>query len=305
MSRPGIHWLQVPSGGSLEAVRLVRPRTDAGKAPLFFVHGGPGFPNSYLAPRLAALFPDRPLVFWDQPGAGRSADGVLPLDALGRRLVALVGWCAGHFDRSVQLVAESFGSLLALHVMQALRPHLEAYVAVSQVCCLRHSEHLSVMRATRPDAPGSDRAKRRVLDLWERYREDPGLAGDYLRASRRLLLAQGALARKKTTMPLAVLHQWSAYGWRPDLWRRWSRGLAASLDALWPEIFAMDRRSFSDWDGLPRCFLFGEADGVVLPESVPASFWADGGRQMPVRGAAHLLLHEQPQALVAATRWMP
>jgi pimeloyl-ACP methyl ester carboxylesterase len=303
VSNAGIRWRQVPLEGRPETIRLVSPELDAGHAPLVFVHGGPGFPNSYLARRMAALFPDRPLVFWDQPGAGASVPEVLPFPALGERLVALVTWSEREFDRSVHLVAESFGSLLALGVMGALIPHLEAYTAVSQVCCLPHSEHLSVLQATRSDAPGSERDKRRLIQSWEGYQEDPGMALDYLRASRRLLQAQGRFARRGSTFPLAILRQWAAYGWRPDLWWRWTRGLRSSLETLWPHAYGLDYRTFSAWNGLRRSFLFGDHDGVILPESVPDSFWADGGRQILVPGAGHLLLHEHPEPLVAAIRW--
>jgi len=44
---------------------------DGDKTPLLLLHGGPGFPSYYLNP-LAALSKDRPIIFFDQLGSGRS-----------------------------------------------------------------------------------------------------------------------------------------------------------------------------------------------------------------------------------------
>lgn len=82
--------------------------------PLVLIHGGPGDPHDYLEP-LAALAIDRPVVFYDQLGCGRSDR---PADA------AL--WQVGHFVEElrcllrdlgfprVYLFGHSWGSMLAL-----------------------------------------------------------------------------------------------------------------------------------------------------------------------------------------------
>ncbi|WP_297691143.1 proline iminopeptidase-family hydrolase [uncultured Eudoraea sp.] len=44
---------------------------DSDKTPLLLVHGGPGFPSYYLNP-LKELGKDRPVIFYDQLGCGRS-----------------------------------------------------------------------------------------------------------------------------------------------------------------------------------------------------------------------------------------
>ena len=44
---------------------------DSDKTPLLLVHGGPGFPSYYLNP-LKELGKDRPVIFFDQLGCGRS-----------------------------------------------------------------------------------------------------------------------------------------------------------------------------------------------------------------------------------------
>jgi proline iminopeptidase len=44
---------------------------DGPGTPLLLLHGGPGFPSQYLEP-LAALGDERPVIFYDQLGCGRS-----------------------------------------------------------------------------------------------------------------------------------------------------------------------------------------------------------------------------------------
>jgi proline-specific peptidase len=59
-------YVQVPGGRVWYEVIGSGPRT-----PLLLLHGGPGAPGYYLKP-LAALADERPVVFYDQLGAGRS-----------------------------------------------------------------------------------------------------------------------------------------------------------------------------------------------------------------------------------------
>src|SRR6476619_5420521 len=44
---------------------------DKKKTPLLLLHGGPGHPSYYLSP-LEELSADRPVIFYDQLGCGRS-----------------------------------------------------------------------------------------------------------------------------------------------------------------------------------------------------------------------------------------
>ncbi|QTX05689.1 proline iminopeptidase-family hydrolase [Agromyces archimandritae] len=60
-------------GSAPEASRTAsRTRPDDGPVPLVILHGGPGFPSDYLHPLAAGLAEDRPVVVYDQIGAGRS-----------------------------------------------------------------------------------------------------------------------------------------------------------------------------------------------------------------------------------------
>ena len=82
---------------------------------MIVLHGGPDFDHTYLLPELDRLAQHARLIYYDQRGRGRSADGVRPedvtlasemsdLDALRRSIGA----------ESVGLIGHSWGGLLAM-----------------------------------------------------------------------------------------------------------------------------------------------------------------------------------------------
>jgi proline iminopeptidase len=83
--------------------------------PIIVLHGGPDFDHSYLLPEMDRLSDSFRLIYYDQRGRGRSADGVKPED------VTLVSDIADiekvrqyyHLD-SVVLLGHSWGTVLAL-----------------------------------------------------------------------------------------------------------------------------------------------------------------------------------------------
>jgi pimeloyl-ACP methyl ester carboxylesterase len=107
---------------------------------LLLLHGGPGFPMTFLAPLLAEWEKDFTLVVWDQPGGGpthaRNKDaGEGPLTI--ERYVA-DGLAVAEFARSrlqtdkIVLMGISWGTLLGV-IMAKRRPELfAAYVGASQ-----------------------------------------------------------------------------------------------------------------------------------------------------------------------------
>ena len=83
-------------------------------SPLLVLHGGPGLPHDYLEP-LTALADDRPVVFFDQLGCGRSERPVDPsLWRLGRFIseVGQVRLALG-LER-VHVLGHSWGAILAV-----------------------------------------------------------------------------------------------------------------------------------------------------------------------------------------------
>lgn len=100
---------------------------DGPGAPLLVVHGGPGFPHDYLEP-LGALGDERPVVFYDQAGCGRSADepGPWTLRRYVEELQAVRRECG-----PVHLLGHSCGTILALEAYLADPRNILSLVLVS------------------------------------------------------------------------------------------------------------------------------------------------------------------------------
>lgn len=83
--------------------------------PLVVLHGGPDFDISYLLPDLDRLATGYRLIYYDQRGRGRSADGVKPDDVSLASEIADLDVVRRHFQlETMALVGHSWGTVLAL-----------------------------------------------------------------------------------------------------------------------------------------------------------------------------------------------
>ena len=109
---PGQGFIDVPGGKVW--YRIV----GSGDAtPLLVLHGGPGAPHYYLKP-LAALSDERPVVFYDQLGAGRSvSESDTSLWRIDRFVEELAQVRAALGLDEVHILGQSWGTILALEYM--------------------------------------------------------------------------------------------------------------------------------------------------------------------------------------------
>lgn len=92
MLQPGEGYVAMPGG------RVWYRVVGGGRAtPLLLLHGGPGFSSHYLRP-LAALGDERPVIFYDQLGAGRSD-----------RTADSTGWTEASFVAEVDSLRRALG----------------------------------------------------------------------------------------------------------------------------------------------------------------------------------------------------
>lgn len=112
--------LQSPGGSPREsrvpAERATLYARDIGRGhPIIVLHGGPDFDHDYLLPDLDRLANDLRLIYYDQRGRGRSADGVKAEDVTLASDVEDVDRVRQHFElTSTALLGHSWGAVLAL-----------------------------------------------------------------------------------------------------------------------------------------------------------------------------------------------
>ena len=125
---PGEGFIDVPGG------RVWYEIVGYGKAtPLLLVHGGPGWPSDYLQP-LRRVAADRPVIFYDQLGAGRSDRN---MDESLWRMKRFVDELAAvrkslELDE-VHILGHSWGSMLAVDYLQTNPAGVKSLVLASPV----------------------------------------------------------------------------------------------------------------------------------------------------------------------------
>jgi proline iminopeptidase len=108
--REAAHEDGVPVGGATLHAR------DIGRGqPILVLHGGPDFDHSYLLPDLDRLSDSFRLIYYDQRGRGRSADGVRAEDVTLASDIADLEKVREHFQlTSTAVLGHSWGTVLAL-----------------------------------------------------------------------------------------------------------------------------------------------------------------------------------------------
>lgn len=145
---PGEGYAAVPGGKVWYRVEGNGPGT-----PLVVLHGGPGAPSYYLG-SLARLGTDRPVVFYDQLGAGRSDQ---PTDTtLWRieRFMAELDSLRKHLDlREIHLLGHSWGAMLAIDYLLAKPTGVRSVILASPVVSIaRWDADADTLIATLPDS---------------------------------------------------------------------------------------------------------------------------------------------------------
>jgi proline-specific peptidase len=140
--------LDVPDG----AVWFQRVETQAGGTPLLCLHGGPGMPHDYLEP-LAALSDERPVIFYDQLGCGRSPAAGNVEWSVDRFVAELVAVRSQLGLAEVVILGNSWGGMLAIRYMLDHPSGVRALILSSAPASV--SQWLSDAARLRSDLPES------------------------------------------------------------------------------------------------------------------------------------------------------
>ena len=136
--------------------------------PLLVLHGGPGFPHNYLNP-LENLASERPVIFYDQLGCGKSDRPKDPNLWQTQRFVEELREVQHSLNlERVHILGHSWGSMLAVDYALTQPPSLESLVLASP--CLSIPRFLEDVTAYRKQLP-SEMASSRTRHLSHRGQE--------------------------------------------------------------------------------------------------------------------------------------
>lgn len=279
---PGEGYVDVPGGKVW--YRIV----GSGRAtPLLVLHGGPGAPSYYLKP-LAALADERPVVFYDQLGAGHSeapADTALwRLDRFVRELAQMreeLGLCEVH------ILGHSWGSMLAVDYMLTQPTGVRSLVLASPALSVtRWVRDADSLKATLPDS----------LQAIIAHHEAAGTtdAPEYQAAVMQYL--RRFMARKEP--------------WSADVDSTFAQFNTDLYGYMWgPSEFAVTG-ALKDYDrtanlpdlALPVLFTAGRYDEATPATAAYFQSLVPGAELAILEGSAHLTMHDEPEEYIRVVR---
>ncbi len=281
--------LHVPVRGGKLYVR-VDAAPAAKRAPVLFIHGGPGSSHWYFLPALA-LADERPVILYDQLDSGRSDTPNDPANWTVERFVSEIDAIRAAFDLDrLHIVGKSWGGTLAIEYAARRPAGLLSVVLAAPLVSTRSWEASTRQRLT--ELPKD------VADAIRRHERDGSVtAPDYLAA---IAVWDATFDRRRPVPPaIAAYREAMPRAFSPRVYgTMWGAGETAASGSL---------RFYNGEPLLPRIavpvlFLTGEYD-EMLPSAI-----AQLARRVPhaetrvVPGAGHSAVLDNSEAWVGEIR---
>jgi proline iminopeptidase len=140
---------------------------------IIVLHGGPDFDHSYLLPELDRLADSYRLIYYDQRGRGRSAEGVRPEDVTLASDLADLDAVRKHFRlESVILLGHSWGTVLALEYALRYPERVSKLILMNPAPASKAD--LAIVRDVYLKKLGADRDRQKEIMASPAYQEgDP------------------------------------------------------------------------------------------------------------------------------------
>jgi proline-specific peptidase len=255
--------------------------------PIVVLHGGPEFDHAYLRPELDRLTASFRLVYYDQRGRGRSAEGVRPEDVTVRSELDDIDHVRRRFGlERVAVLGHSWGGVLAMeYAIRQPERVSELILLDSAPASAGDGRVLRDELARR--RPAADAEEMRAVAATEAYQ-----AGD--------LDAEAAYLRIHFRMTVR----------RPDLLEELVARLRSNYTASGVLLArAIDNRLFdetlrsADWDlfpalsrlGVPTLVLHGEHDFIPVELAARIAEAVPGARLTVLPGCGHFTYLEDPE----------
>jgi proline iminopeptidase len=279
---PGEGFVEVPGGKVW--YRIVGGGT---RTPVLLLHGGPGFPSYYLNP-LAALADERPVIFYDQLGAGRS-DRVTDttLFTVERYVAELAALRAALGLDEVHILGHSWGTMLAVDYMLTGPAGVRSLILASPALSIpRWLADADSLLGTMPDSIQRAVTAHEAAGTFDAPEYQAAVGAYY----------QQYVARR---LP-----------WSADLDSTVAQYSPAVYGYMWgPSEFTgtgtlkhYDRSDRLGEITVPTLFTAGRYDEAAPATVAYYQTLVPGSELAVIEDAAHLTMHDQPERYVAVVR---
>jgi proline iminopeptidase len=254
--------------------------------PIIVLHGGPDFDHHYLLPEMDRLADSFRLIYYDQRGRGRSADGVRPDDVSIASEIEDLDRVRCHFGlESVALLGHSWGGVLAMEYATR-HPERVSHLILMNTApgsaddCQILREHLLKLRTN------EDIEQMQTIAADARYLAgDLGVEADYyrihfrpaLRSPERLEEVLGRL-RTHFTGESVLVARAIEHRLYDETWRTAGYDLVPKLEAL----------------SIPTLVLRGEHDFIPAPVAARIARAIPHGHLCELAGCGHFAYLDSP-----------
>ena len=166
--------------------RLYYRETGEGQ-PIIILHGGPSLSHDYLLPELDRLSDAFRLIYYDQRGRGKSAEGVKPEDVSIESEIEDLERVREQFGlEEVAVLGHSWGGLLAMEY--AIRyPSRVSHLILMNTAPVSHGDYLLLKEGWKERRPTADAEEMQRVESSAGYQEgDPESEAEYLRSHFRM-----------------------------------------------------------------------------------------------------------------------
>lgn len=159
--------------------------------PIIVLHGGPDFDHNYLLPEMDRLADSFRLIYYDQRGRGRSAQGVKPEDVSIRSEIEDLEKLRRHFHLdSIAVLGHSWGGLLAMEYATRY-PDRVSHLVLMNTAPASREDSVAFRQQLLRRRPAGDVERMRALSSTIRYQQgDLDAEAEYYRIHFRLTVPQ-------------------------------------------------------------------------------------------------------------------
>lgn len=263
----------VPIGGVQQGMFIRTKNTD--NPVLLFVHGGPGFPNYFLAEKFNPGLEDFFTVcYWEQRGGGLSySPGVTPesmtLNQLTNDAIEVTNYLRKRFAKEkIYIMAWSGGTTIALPAISKAPELFHAYIAMGQITRQRESEKIAYEFMLKHFTEINDQQSVEALNKYNHLESESDLISFYNSGTRDNLMHKigiGTMRNMKSIFGDIFLPVWTcrAYTLREkyNIWK--SKIFFLSKTNLKTETLSTDFQATYPNIDIPVYFICGKYDLTV------------------------------------------
>lgn len=306
--------------GGIEQFLQIRGE-DRDNPVILWLHGGPGFPLTYLTYYYqSGLEKDYTVAYWEQRGCGRTSfrnkdNGNITMEQLLADTDEVVDYLRKRFGKDkIILIGQSWGTVLGMEYLNVHPEKLSAYLGVGQVTdflqgkihAAEKAARIAVAKGDRNDAEFLERSAERLSRTRDIEKLDVASLERMVITSTKYLKHKGKMSGIKQMFTALTSPQmlWSDVKWL--LFASRTKNIIASQKNLVNHMyFQFDVMAMNRSYDIPICYIQGDNDWITptdLVRDYHETFTADKKEMITISGAGHTPFLDNPKRFCDAVK---